>query len=144
MNETGIAVCRDLPCSSDVWAHTGADADAGLMTAPRPPCEADLDTRSFTRRFPVRELRAKGWRARVADHATERLSNPATAPGDRVQHDTVEYRRVSLQASCAGVWFPSSGSAILGRGQDMRESSAPLQLASLMGFRVTTRSPFRI
>ena len=98
MNETGIAVCRDLPCSSDVWAHTGADADAGLMTAPRPPCEADLDTRSFARRFPVRELRAKGWRARVADHATESLSNPATAPCDRVQHDTVEYQRVTLSS----------------------------------------------
>ena len=98
MNETGIAVRCDLPGSSDVWAHTGADADAGLRIAPRPPCEADLDTQSFTRRFPVEELRAKGWRARMADHATESLSNPATAPGDRVQHDTVEYQRVSLSS----------------------------------------------
>ena len=98
LNETVIWVCHDLPSSPDVWSYTGADADSGLVTAPRPLWEADLDTWTFTRRFPLRESRAKGWRTRVADHATESPLNPATAPCDRVQHDTVEYQRVTLLA----------------------------------------------
>ena len=34
----------------------------------------------------------------MADHATESPLNPAAAPCDRVQHDTVEYQRVILSA----------------------------------------------
>ena len=50
----------------------------------------DLSQVRLTRRIPVRELRAKGWRTRTVDHATESLINDATKPTDRVRHDTVD------------------------------------------------------
>ena len=45
---------------------------------------------TLTRRIPVREHRAKGWRTRTVDHATESLINGATFPSDRVHHDTID------------------------------------------------------
>ena len=68
-----VAGGRHLQSPSDVRVHTRVDATAGLVIAPRPRCEADLDTRTFTRRLPILELRAKGLRTRMVDHATESL-----------------------------------------------------------------------
>ena len=39
-----------------------------------------------------------GWRTRTVDHATASILNPVNAPGDRGQHDTVEYQRTTRSA----------------------------------------------
>ena len=60
------------------------------MTLPRPLCESDLEQVTLTRRIPVRELRASGWRTRVVDHYTECGVNRCTTPQDKVKHDTLD------------------------------------------------------
>ena len=60
------------------------------MNGPFPAEAVDLSSVSLTRRIPVHELRARGWRTRAVDHATEILLNPATFPADRVRHDIID------------------------------------------------------
>ena len=65
------------------------------MTEPVPLEDIDLTEVTLTRRIPVREHRAKGWRTRTVDHATESLINGATFPFDRVHH-AVSYTHLTL------------------------------------------------
>ena len=90
INELVLAGVRELPFSDDVLAITRDDAASGFMTEPVPLEDIDLTEVTLTRRIPVREHRAKGWRTRTVDHATESLINGATFPCDRVHHDTID------------------------------------------------------
>ena len=84
---TGV---RGPPFSDDVSAITREDVASGFMTEPVPLEDIDLTGVTLTRRIPVREHRAKGWRTRTVDHATESLINGATFPSDRVHHDIID------------------------------------------------------
>ena len=66
------------------------DAELGAMTVPRVLLPQDLEAFTLTRRIPVREWRAKGWRTRVADHETESGINAVTVPVDKIKHDTLD------------------------------------------------------
>ena len=78
-NEKVLASLKELPFLEDMFPQVVEDADEGFMSQPRPLVSGDLVDKSMTRRIPVREERAKGWRTRVVDHETESGVNPATA-----------------------------------------------------------------
>ena len=84
-----LSKLKEVEFSDDVYDQTLADANDGFMSDPVPLDEVDLDEVSLTRRIPVRELRAKGWRTRVVDHFTESETNPAVEAVDKVKHDSV-------------------------------------------------------
>jgi len=84
------AALKELPYSEDTLPQTLEDAAEGFMTSPRPLLPGDFDPGSFTRRIPVWEERAKGWRTRIVDHKTESMINPATVPVDKISHDAIE------------------------------------------------------
>ena len=90
LNSAVKAALKDLPFSEDILPQTLEDAQEGFMTQPRLLEPGDLEKASYTRRIPVREERAKGWRTRVVDHKTESGINPATVPVDKISHDTIE------------------------------------------------------
>ena len=90
LNLLVLSGVKELPYSDEVFDITCEDAEQGFMSEPVPIDTVDLSQVSLTRRIPVRELRAKGWRTRTVDHATESLINDATKPTDRVRHDTVD------------------------------------------------------
>ena len=96
-----IAAIRPSEFDCDVWENTLKDVTAGLMSDLRPLQESDLDNYTLTRRLPVRETRstAEGQveRTRVVDHATESGLNPATAPTERVMHDTLDVLLLMLR-----------------------------------------------
>ena len=81
-----LAGVRELPFSDDVLAITREDAASGFMTEPVPLEDIDLTEVTLTRRIPVREHRAKGWKTRIVDHTTASLLNGATFSSDRVRH----------------------------------------------------------
>ena len=81
---------KPLPFEEDILPQTLADAELGFMSQPRRFEPLDVEDKNLTRRIPVREERAKGWRTRVVDHETESLINEATRPADRVKHDSVD------------------------------------------------------
>ena len=56
-----------------------ADCEQHFMSFPA-LVPADLFDKSLTRRIPVREERAKGWRTRIVDHETESGINLVTEP----------------------------------------------------------------
>ena len=86
LNELVLAGVRELPFSDDVLDITRADAASGVMTEPVPLEDIDLTEVTLTRRIPVREHRAKGWKTRIVDHATASLLNGATLSSDRVRY----------------------------------------------------------
>ena len=87
----------------DVWDATVADANQGWMTYPEEVVDLPSD-RVLTRRLPVRELRSKGWRARVVDHATESDINDYTAVQETTQHDGLDVLVwILFQVMMAGV-----------------------------------------
>ena len=90
LNEAVISRLRDDEFSDDVMKETKVDIDFGCMARLTPIDQIDLSRISVSRRIPVRELRAKGWRTRVVDHMTESMHNPATVPADKIRHDNVD------------------------------------------------------
>ena len=90
INEHVLAAMKPLPFEEDILPQTLADAELGFMSQPRRFEPQDVEDKNLTRRIPVREERAKGWRTRVVDHETESLINEATRPADRVKHDSVD------------------------------------------------------
>ena len=80
-----LAGVRELPFSDDVLDITREGAASGVMTEPVPLEDIDLTEVTLTRRIPVREHRAKGWKTRIADHTTASLLNGATFSSDRVR-----------------------------------------------------------
>ena len=104
---------RELPLPDDVFDITRDDAASGFLTEPVPLEDMDLTVVTLTRRIPVREHRAKGWRTRTVDHATASLINGATFPSDRVHHDTIDvlicilliFWRLVLSPVCGTVMF---------------------------------------
>ena len=90
INRCVVNAVKELPFSHDVTPQVLDDAELGAMTQPRLLVPRDLESLTLTRRIPVRELRAKGWRTRVVDHETESGVNAATAPVDKIKHDTLD------------------------------------------------------
>ena len=88
-NRKVIERLNETEYSQDVWDATVADAQQGWMTYPEEVVELPVD-RVLTRRLPVRELRSKGWRTRVVDHATESEINDYTAVREATQHDGLD------------------------------------------------------
>ena len=97
-NEKVLASLKELPFLEDMFPQVVEDADEGFMSQPRPLVSGDLVDKSMTRRIPVREERAKGWRARVVDHETESGVNPATCLVDKMRHRTLDVRVAILLA----------------------------------------------
>ena len=60
------------------------------MTEPVPLEDIDLKEVTLTRRIPVREHRAKGWRDRTVDRATEGFIKGANFPSDHIHHDSLD------------------------------------------------------
>eukprot|EP00435_Cladocopium_sp_Y103_P044779 s1987_g12.t1 len=89
-NHTVVRAIKQLPFSEDVLPQVLADCEQHFMSFPRALVPADLLDKSLTRRIPVREERAKGWRTRVVDHETESGINLATEPVDKIRHDTLD------------------------------------------------------
>ena len=85
-----LSALKELPFSSDIGPQVFEDADLGAMTWPRLLLPDDVQQVTLTRRIPVRELRAKGWRTRVVDHESESGVNAATTPADKIEHDTLD------------------------------------------------------
>ena len=77
--------CGCLP-SRTTLAITRADAASGFLSEPVPLEDMDLTVVTPTRRIPVREHRAKGWKTRIVDHTTASLLNGATLSSDRVRY----------------------------------------------------------
>merc|ERR1712086_603687 len=84
LNEAVISRLKEDEFSEDLMEETKADLEFGCMARLVPVSEVDLSKISVSRRIPVRELRAKGWRTRVVDHMTESMHNPATIPVDKI------------------------------------------------------------
>ena len=80
----------EMEYMEDVWKETWNDYELGAMTAPEPLTPEHLKHVNVARRFPVRELRASGWRTRVVDHETENAVNLATHMSDRTKGDTLD------------------------------------------------------
>ena len=97
---------KELPYADEVFDITCEDAEQGFMSEPVPIDTVDLSQVSLTRRIPVRELRAKGWRTRTVDHASESLINDATKPTDGVRHATVDVLSTILLSCLAAVRSP--------------------------------------
>eukprot|EP00435_Cladocopium_sp_Y103_P039301 s772_g10.t1 len=97
LNETVIKAVKQLPFSEDVLPQVLDDAEQHFITSPRALVPDDLLDKSLTRRIPVREERAKGWRTRVVDHETESGVNSATTPGILLtaQHKGMPFGTVS-------------------------------------------------
>ncbi|CAE8721468.1 unnamed protein product [Polarella glacialis] len=87
MGKVGFPLVRQLPACEG--AANSFEFPASFMTFPRPLEPCDLETKKFTRQFPVREERPKGWRTRLVDHETESGTNPANRPFDKISHDTL-------------------------------------------------------
>ena len=90
MNRRVRHFLKDVPFGEDIGPQAQKDHMLGAMTLPRPLREDDLEQVTLTRRIPVRELRASGWRTRIVDHHTECGVNLCTTPQDRVKHDTLD------------------------------------------------------
>lgn len=90
LNQEVLESVKELPYSADILSQTLADSAMHFMTLPRPLMPEDLQTKSFTRRIPVREERASGWRTRVVDHMTESGVNLCTQPVDKIRHDNLD------------------------------------------------------
>ena len=90
LNRQVLAALKGLPFSEDIAPQVDLDAELGAMSQPRMLETEDLKNVNFTRRIPVRELRSKGWRTRVVDHASESGINMCTRPQDRVKRDTLD------------------------------------------------------
>ena len=90
MNRRVLHLLKEVPFSDDIGPQVQKDHMLGAMTLPRPLREDDLEQITLTRRIPVRELRASGWRTRIVDHYTECGVNWCTTPQDRVKHDTLD------------------------------------------------------
>lgn len=90
LNQNVLAAVKELPFSEDISPQVYDDFFLGAMTVPRLLTPSDVESVTLTRRIPVRELRAKGWRTRVVDHESESGVNLATLPCDRIQHDTLD------------------------------------------------------
>ncbi|CAJ1450925.1 unnamed protein product [Effrenium voratum] len=97
LNQKVVSSLGELPHSSDILEQTLEDSQEGFMSPPRLLVPSDLRTKSLTRRIPVREERASGWRTRVVDHETESGINSATAPVDKIQHHSLDSLVVLLQ-----------------------------------------------
>ena len=90
LNQQVVQAVKELPYSNDIMPQVWQDCELGAMSEPRLLDPNDLYSGSLTRRIPVRELRAKGWRARVVDHETESGINGATRPCDQISHETLD------------------------------------------------------
>ena len=97
LNQKVVSSLGELPHSSDILEQTLEDSQEGFMSSPRLLVPSDLRAKSLTRRIPVREERASGWRTRVVDHETESGINSATAPLDKIQHHSLDSLVVLLQ-----------------------------------------------
>lgn len=89
-NQVVVRAVKQLPFSEDVLPQVLADCEQHFMSYPRALTPEDMLDKSLTRRIPVREERAHGWRTRVVDHETESGVNMATAPVDKIRHDTLD------------------------------------------------------
>ena len=89
-NQQVLDAIKPLPYSEDILPATQTDFEKGFMTRPRRMASHDKKRGNITRRIPVREERASGWRTRIVDHETESLINEATRPCDKVRHDGID------------------------------------------------------
>ena len=76
--------CGGLPSRTKL-AIIRADVPRVFLSEPVPLEDMDLTGVTLTRRIPVREHRAKGWKTRIVDHTTASLLNGATFSSDRVR-----------------------------------------------------------
>ena len=85
-----LAGVRELPFSDDGFAITREETVSGFMTVPVPLEGGDPTEVTLTRRIPIKEHWAKGWRSSTVAHSQASLINGATPPSDRVHHDTLD------------------------------------------------------
>ena len=64
-----LAGVRELSVSEDGFVITREEAASGFMTVPVPSEDVDPTEVTLTRRIPVEEHWATGWRTRTVDHA---------------------------------------------------------------------------
>jgi len=89
-NREVLRALKELPYAEDIAGDVQKDVAIGAMTEPVVLSQRHVQEYLLTRRIPVREEKAAGWRTRVADHATESAVNIATSLQDRMRHDTVD------------------------------------------------------
>jgi len=89
-NQEVLRALKELPYADDIAGDVQKDVAIGAMTEPEVLSSKHVQNFLLTRRIPVREEKAAGWRTRVADHATESAVNIATSLRDRMRHDTVD------------------------------------------------------
>lgn len=98
-NQVVVRAVKQLPFSQDVLPQVLADCGRHFMSSPRALTPEDMFDKLLTRRIPVREERAHGWRTRVVDHEPESGVNMATTPVDKIRHDTLDVlSEIVLQA----------------------------------------------
>ena len=106
-NELVLGAVREMDFAEDIWSATMKDVTFGAMCAPVPLDDVKLDAVSLTRRLPVREFRASGWRTRIVDHETESSVNEATVARSKIQNDSLDVLVAILTRFMAGGVEPS-------------------------------------
>ena len=108
-NDRVLQSLVELPHSCDILEQTLEDSESGFMSSPRLLVPGDLANKSLTRRIPVREERSTGWRTRIVDHETESGVNTATAPVDKIHHDSIDslvsiLQKFMMHGTTAEMW----------------------------------------
>ena len=99
--------------SDDLVEETAKDVVAGAMHGPWRLEDINIENKLLSRRMPVREERATGWKTRVVDDCSQSGINLATQATEKLSNDGIDVLVLMTRGLAQGGAIRGNGNATL-------------------------------